>query len=784
MRPIKLPINGYLGVNLLDNATIIRNEECRLLQNLVHTVGSGLSKRGAIKFNRKVFPNQVVNFSSIYLPTFECNPFVFAVYQDTANDVVAAIAASSTSSVVIPNTYEGRALFVGFDQDVYCFPGRPYTHAAVKFSKDTAAVSGISVAAFDFTGVDNNFTPKVACVYRDRMFYFNLGTDYESTGVFSDDLEAGVVGTSAKDARGFLFGGRDGDIGVAATEIMLSDVGTPAESALLVLRNKSAYILKGEPTQTTDTESYFGDAVISKINIACGCASAQTLVTTPYGVIWAGEDDVWLLRTGQIPIPIGAKIRSRLLESPPAQRYLWSAVYKDGIYRLSILSPGQGPTSNTDPCGEQWWLDLRDGPPQNFRQARWFGPQIYNVLSLTGTTSALGTHMQVVDTRPGRTNDIYSIEGENLCTYDVIDGFDRTQETSNELALLPGSLTRIGNTHTVVYPTDPGLAVGDAILLDDPNLTNIESEFNAGAATVLTIPVSGTFTFSIVAPNLLTKASLCTHLIRKAHTLNIGEQNGNEIVTELHSKIVDLENPMVDKTLAGVELNVQVSLPTQHEAVVLTDRGRQTTTMTDNSSPTDIESDVDGTEATFSDEFVAMGLFPTPTSRPNGKSHQLQLGENPGYVVDESMQYFNYYHGELKTATLTVGYYANLKTFMDELTRAMTAADSITYTHNQITTLPRQQLVTVKHATDTFTFLFKDDSTIVGNQGLTAAQILSNCRIGALAGFNTSSDLTTEGNVTEGKRISASETVPYTRCPTLEYGGINLKLSPQKRNPL
>ena len=105
---------------------------------------------------------------------------------------------------------------------------------------------------------------------------------------------------------------------------------------------------------------------------------------------------MWLFPQGQgIPFRVGSYIRAVLKETPAAQRYLWHAAYHDGFYRLAVISPGQGPNDNS-PCGEQWWLDLRDGPPRPHEEARWYGPMIYKFPG-DGTYESVGDFVLAVD---------------------------------------------------------------------------------------------------------------------------------------------------------------------------------------------------------------------------------------------------------------------------------------------------------------------------------------------------------------------------------------------------
>jgi hypothetical protein len=205
---------------------------------------------------------------------------------------------------------------------------------------------------------------------------------------------------------------------------MLSGVGSPAESALLVLKENSAYLLTGEPDQTTGGAA---DLVVNKMTVAAGCVSQTSVVRTPYGIVWAGPSDVWLFHSGALPVSIGKKISPVLASSPAATRYKWHAEYFGGFYRLALMTPGQGPDDDA-PCGEQWWLDMREGAPETWIDARWYGPQIYNVPTASDTTPTPGTFCMAVDTVVDQDRPMFGVNEAagtlNIYRYDSSQGYD------------------------------------------------------------------------------------------------------------------------------------------------------------------------------------------------------------------------------------------------------------------------------------------------------------------------------------------------------------------------
>jgi hypothetical protein len=190
----------------------------------------------------------------------------------------------------------------------------------------------------------------------------------------SNDYDPQTVGNSVLSSRAFQVGGRDGDQITGGVEVLLTAVGSPAQSALLIFREYSTYMLTGELDQTTGGDT---DLEVNRISFDCGCSSQSTIVSTPHGTIWAGPDDVWIFRAGQVPQRIGGNIRAALQQTPVNYRFLWHATYHDGFYRLALFGEQNQPSSLSSMCDSHYWLDLRDGVPNTSDEAKWYGPQVY-----------------------------------------------------------------------------------------------------------------------------------------------------------------------------------------------------------------------------------------------------------------------------------------------------------------------------------------------------------------------------------------------------------------------
>lgn len=432
--PIRLPFAG--GVNLLQDPRFVREDQCVRSKNLVPTRSGMAAKRGAID---GLTPTPVIDSDgTFYVASLSLPPASFG------NGLVFALrrlgdpgAGEATRVIVSPevfpigdtaHVYWGlpspyRPLVLSYNKQLFLFAGQGNFITAASpvgtvtpigrlgaVVKEATVGGALVVDGFNFYASDGGATtepdavPNVGAVYRNRVFWADFGPGFENYGVMSDPYLPHVVGADFLSAAGrnFLIGARDGDRTVAAREVLMTSVGSASESALLVLRQYSAYLLTGEPNEVDDGDFVLGDFDVNRINVDCGCSSADTLVNTPYGLLWAGWDDVWFLPQGAgVPFRVGSNIRPILQATPPELRYLWHASYFDGFYRLHLLSPGQNEGHLTRP-GEEWRLDLRDRPPRSHDEARWYGPMIYQTPNGDPDGVAdVGVAYTVVDTRPG-----------------------------------------------------------------------------------------------------------------------------------------------------------------------------------------------------------------------------------------------------------------------------------------------------------------------------------------------------------------------------------------------
>ena len=299
------------------------------------------------------------------------------------------------------------------------------------------------------------FRPRVIGTYRDRLVMANFpdaayGGQRRNGILFSDSLSGsrtnpwnstiapllpghgtydipifGSDGVDPMTTRLFLVG-EDGEEIIGCKEISLQQSGAMNQSAYLILKDRSTWLMTGEPLTTDELGTVAGDAAFIKQPIEDGCASNETICETPWGIIWAGHEDVYFMPNGGgAPTPIGRRIAKQLLNTPFNLKYLWHASYHDGYYRLAIMAPGQ---RQEDPVAmeEEWRLDLRYGPPADWTQARWFGPQVFQpIASPNGEADDIyrGTFIQAVEKRAGFKKELFALQigaGPSLDNYGFV----------------------------------------------------------------------------------------------------------------------------------------------------------------------------------------------------------------------------------------------------------------------------------------------------------------------------------------------------------------------------
>ena len=131
------------------------------------------------------------------------------------------------------------------------------------------------------------------------------------------------------------------------------------QAAVVLFKNYSTWMWLGD---------IIGDPTAQLLQVSghVGCASHNTIVPTPVGLIFCALDSVYLLTAGSpVPIDIGYAIAPAIAAIPASQRQYSHAVYHNYFYKLSITPPGASSPQ------QSWWLNLRGGLGD---APRWWGP--------------------------------------------------------------------------------------------------------------------------------------------------------------------------------------------------------------------------------------------------------------------------------------------------------------------------------------------------------------------------------------------------------------------------
>ncbi len=549
-----------------------------------------------------------------------------------------------------------------------------------------------TVTDFAFEDATNSgLQPSLALITKQRAWYANFGVgDLGSTVLVADVDAALTVGTNAITDRNFIIGGGDGDRIVGFKQVMLVGLGSPAQTGVLALKRHSAFLITGEPTETDDTD-YFGTLEVNKISSNAGCMSNATICDTPWGTIWCGPDDVWFMPFGAVPYPIGRHIKPLLLVQPENQAFRVHAVFSGGFYRLALFSEGQGPNHET-PLGEQWWLDLRKGPPASHDEARWYGPMVFNVAdtlveSRGDDSTNVGTSFMCKDPRPGGDQRLWGVHygvhpsvtawrhpaaqpaGINVVSYDAPNNRDI------------GAMFRAGLKAWVTQTT---YVVGDEICvledIDDlhPSIFKIVSGSGA-LQSGLTEPdweLVGAFG---VADGDLVWGRIGT-------CLSPTGVNGSEALIAFHTKEVNGGSKLLDKLWQGMEVSVLIGTPERLQLRQVVDGGKTVETITEdlnNMSGPDVGSDYFGYDAdgavrsgltVFSEEYQAIRIDSDEDNRIIGKSCQMQLTELPGIYLPTLTLEFLTINAETISVDLAASWYASVWDLAVACAAAVTAS--------------------------------------------------------------------------------------------------------------
>jgi hypothetical protein len=429
-------VHGLLGVNLQAEPRFLKDGEAVRTKNLVPLLSGQLAKRKTVTNCGELYRDALVSTDipvGIYSFPLEMSPSSFyglliftragVLYAAVFGPPTPTLEAAYTERQLSEGQWDGIQPVVFMHSDkIYVLPGKSGTCATVaapgiarshwersfeagvifetQRNPDVVPEFGPGIATggggwgpldYFLCSTLGDSAPAGAVPYRYRVVYWDLGAGYEDCILFSDNENAGLVGTDPLEANGRYIRAGSKSTGriVSCVPVMLTSVGTPASTGLLIISESGCRLLTGEPNQSTDSTDMLGDLQVQDMNVRTSCVSHQTVVTTPYGTFWLGSDDIWVFTEGQLPRRVGGKLRPLLVGQPRSGLKRLFAYYHDGFFRIALYGPGTAAGLTVAP-DEHWLLDLRSGAPQGSDDARWFGPQVYIPVAASNTAPTPG----------------------------------------------------------------------------------------------------------------------------------------------------------------------------------------------------------------------------------------------------------------------------------------------------------------------------------------------------------------------------------------------------------
>lgn len=399
----------------------LQDGEVRGTRNLIPDVsGQGLVTRPSLRYLSTLYTGTGLYPQGLDFTSLEVQDLVIMGGRTRAGESKVVVTDGVTTVVKSFGFQNWRPTITSLAGKTFIFNGRGEGGVQGFVVQRTEVGSNWEVVDFVAGGDGNtSYSPYLGTTWQNRLVLANFGKGRENMVIVSDMSNPTLFPDQVFDPTGGLnrvINSIDGDELTCVRETFLTGTGTPSQSALLLLKRYSAYLAVGRWPLSTDLDIDPLALQIQRISANAGCASHQTFQVTKYGVIWCGPDDVWFMPYGGQPIPVGRKIRSRLKNTPTNLQFAWHASYHEDIYRLAIYGEGvqdglvvddDFPLSSTNgymACDEQWWLDFRHGPPTNWQEARWFGPQVYRSISRSSAplsdleTDATNYERQIVGT--------------------------------------------------------------------------------------------------------------------------------------------------------------------------------------------------------------------------------------------------------------------------------------------------------------------------------------------------------------------------------------------------
>jgi hypothetical protein len=842
---------GRLGVNLLDDPTELEAEELCKAGNLWPAANGNLGKRPAMRFAQPVLGQLGMSIAEDPLLTYNYNaplelyqivgiedfrfsptPGVDVVFVTVGANGGRTLWAKQTDTDVLLGkalTAPGPVQLFNFLDVTYCMTGSEVW--MVKPGSGTSWAGTLPFVIAQWTPQDtmadglpapinanSSLQPRFMDALGDRLVLANLGPGYENSIIFGDPF---MVATGQEiDAR-YSF-----PPAVLATNGLHVPIGQSDEGPITGIvvganapedyaKQKAVYVFKanamwtvtGEaPNSLDSSDSGSLDAIRS--NLAVGCASHRTIVRTPYGLIWAGLDDVWFMPFGNEPYPIGTKIRPALERQSPQLRYRWHASYFDGAYRLAIFAEGQGPTEY-DACEEQWWLDLRKGPPSNFKEARWYGPQKFIPSNAPAGTFAMQVHptdKKGYALHPATLT--YSASPQavsHMLTLVTMDGRSPYDTTFRQLDARPWAQAETYGVGDVVVPVYNAAAhqMPLAFVCVEAGLSGTveptwDDYFGAMSNTALDLVTDGSAVWCPL------EKSLAWSAVSNYEPLNW--QTDNEVLMDLMTKEWVEPGVEYEKLISSAYLtfwasqwlwlNYSFGMDPENDVKVLDGAANLQRLDSDIFDPTGSQ------PTTLIREWDARQLPPDPSVRSRANSFQLRVKDVAGIYIEAQFTTLTFYQYQLvggsyaqKTlqATILNGSYDTIPDLWTSLLGEMSLVATPTLTTGSLTYPNDGQLSVLNWGV-------KEIGIPLDNQNfgdfnasgdVTAAMIRANRYLMGLLGWGASTGMT---SIQWVKAVSGAEFIPgvskanrfYRRktVPQVVLKDVTVRYRPFRRNPL
>lgn len=790
MARIELDWTG--GVNQLEDPQAIKDNQVVESVNSYPTLNGTLDKREPVQAAGSVVDDGVLAIKpvTLFVPdkVLGIDFILHGCYNSVAQgEFISAIQLNATVKRLVPdgksvffnlanNSLAGPVKFVNYKSRViavvegvegfYQLGIKPdgtlyWTHVSFVWPATTA---GVVAAQVQSTLVK----PSCVAVYRGRLVF-----SYKNWLIFGDrDAETGWenvdsaptwarVGDDVLSVNGrhLDLAAIQGEDIIAMKEISLSATGNPMESALLVRTNRSTVICTGAPAQTTDSEfdtaaGYIGDFQASKVNFDCGIVGKNAECSTPYGIVWAADDEVWLMN-GNAPVAIGTAIRPILRNTPPNLRSYWSMAYANGFVFLAIAT--EASSTERDLRIQHWRLDLRkmqDAGPC------WFGPQDYETLPDTaaaGDLNGTGMACSIVSKK---------FAGENDLVYGAVQARGITTATKPTTFIVTfnqgqgGDDTPFFQALTARVWSAADNAAGTVIPLGDlvrPSIFKANGRLYVATAVTTGIPSAAEPVWPVVNGGTVVDGGVSwTEIVNDTYFNRLpsyyGSDYNRKFLMSVRFKDLHFNQPNRDKLVRRGDLNAYSSHKSLVQLQMIMNQGAWSRYL--GPSPIGGQSRanndlglliLDSSQLAY--EYQSRALFPSvATYNENdtasvaaggvirGQSIQPLFTDDDGILIDSSNDYVTFCTylstkpetlSEAATVQLTHGRYANVDAVLTELANKMNVAmanftQGLAFTWNANPWSYDSAFVTHYPYMTTITFAFTARRTSGGNPYMVA----------------------------------------------------------------